>query len=464
MRPLLLILVLSFSCEAMAKSQARYFSVTQLPLAPRSAALGGSTGQERASLESAWGNPTGMVGMRGFDLLVGHTPWIGDSRLDSAGLGFGWGPGGIGLLYMENRTQYLSRDWEGSPIRKKECADGALGLNLSGRFFPVALGFGIKSLWKTMETYSSSALQLSFGTQSRIWDGRINVSAGYRDWTATQIRLIDFVSPSVAYTGFSVAVFPWVRLLEEVRYFTDVEELHSGTGLEFSGSLNDFRGALRMGFDTNQRHLGSLGGWTCGLGIGAGMYQVDYAFVPMGELGMTHRLGVKVETGVHEAWGQPDLGLRKRKRPTTAAMPEPPPEVAPELPFLSAETSTPTATLTPTQEVPALPVFDPIGTDTATSTPSPVPQSTPTPSVRTVAFLSAEAETAFAKQDWPAAETAYTALIESQPSAEAYYFRARARLRLGKQAEGIADFRQVLKLDPSRQDVKDIIKAKTGGK
>jgi len=56
--------------------------------------------------------------------------------------------------------------------------------------------------------------------------------------------------------------------------------------------------ALRVGYRTGPVSLGSLGyqnGLTGGVGVTLGNFGLDYAFVPYGELGLTHRIGLRLE-------------------------------------------------------------------------------------------------------------------------------------------------------------------------
>ncbi len=56
--------------------------------------------------------------------------------------------------------------------------------------------------------------------------------------------------------------------------------------------------ALRAGYRTGPMTLSSLGyvnGLTGGLGVTVGNFGLDYAFVPYGELGLTHRIGLRLE-------------------------------------------------------------------------------------------------------------------------------------------------------------------------
>jgi len=56
--------------------------------------------------------------------------------------------------------------------------------------------------------------------------------------------------------------------------------------------------ALRLGYrngPVNLASLGMLSGLTAGLGVKVGNFGIDYAYVPYGELGVTHRLGIQTQ-------------------------------------------------------------------------------------------------------------------------------------------------------------------------
>lgn len=91
-------------------------------------------------------------------------------------------------------------------------------------------------------------------------------------------------------------------------------------GAEYSahyGPATSFAG--RLGF--NSRSLGDLsglGGISAGAGVRLGRYGLDYAFVPLGELGLTHRFSVTVEFGKPQP---PPSGAAGFKWPTAAQEP-----------------------------------------------------------------------------------------------------------------------------------------------
>ncbi|MDD5686358.1 MAG: PorV/PorQ family protein [Elusimicrobia bacterium] len=65
-------------------------------------------------------------------------------------------------------------------------------------------------------------------------------------------------------------------------------------GGEYSaGIVSDMLIALRLGYITGRKELGNSAGLTAGIGFKVGSYVLDYAYVPFGDLGNTHRIGLK---------------------------------------------------------------------------------------------------------------------------------------------------------------------------
>ena len=67
-------------------------------------------------------------------------------------------------------------------------------------------------------------------------------------------------------------------------------------GTEYTRKLGDrFAIALRGGYNTASKDLGGTRGFALGLGLKYGNYSMDYAYVPMGELGNTNKFSVGVQ-------------------------------------------------------------------------------------------------------------------------------------------------------------------------
>ncbi|MFH1073522.1 MAG: hypothetical protein V1752_00375, partial [Candidatus Firestonebacteria bacterium] len=73
------------------------------------------------------------------------------------------------------------------------------------------------------------------------------------------------------------------------------------TGAEYTiRAQNDLNFKIRSGYNTRSAESGELGGFAVGLGLGNSEYSMDYAFVPLGSLGYTHRMSFSVAFGKGE--------------------------------------------------------------------------------------------------------------------------------------------------------------------
>ena len=69
----------------------------------------------------------------------------------------------------------------------------------------------------------------------------------------------------------------------------------AAVGAEYRRPLKDGRSvAGRAGYNTRSSDVDGLTGLSLGLGVGFGKTAFDYAFVPFGDLGTTHRIGLSV--------------------------------------------------------------------------------------------------------------------------------------------------------------------------
>jgi len=72
-------------------------------------------------------------------------------------------------------------------------------------------------------------------------------------------------------------------------------EINGGIGVENNYKLSDnVNVAWRIGYNTKTTDVGGLGGYSLGLGGNFKRYRVDYAFVPFGDLGDTHRISIGI--------------------------------------------------------------------------------------------------------------------------------------------------------------------------
>ncbi len=75
------------------------------------------------------------------------------------------------------------------------------------------------------------------------------------------------------------------------------EDAALGAGLEWKLGLGTSALFLRGGYNTRTRDVPGLQGMSAGLGWRWSLLDVDYAWIPMGDLGQTHRASVNVRLG-----------------------------------------------------------------------------------------------------------------------------------------------------------------------
>jgi hypothetical protein len=71
-------------------------------------------------------------------------------------------------------------------------------------------------------------------------------------------------------------------------------------GVEFAWTVNGLKTAVRAGYVVGpENYLGGTSGASAGVGLGWGAYQIDYAAVGYGDLGLTHRMTLVYSFGVN---------------------------------------------------------------------------------------------------------------------------------------------------------------------
>jgi hypothetical protein len=291
----------------------------------RSIALaeGGAAALE-GSESLAW-NPAGISRTEAPTISLAHTAWVMDLNTETLNAVVPTGAfGTLGILgnYLSSGA-ITQRDSMGQKA-------GSYTFNVIGgelhwaKEVNSAISLGVGAGYWSQETQGRMLGQAatSAGVQGRLAGFTLGL-AGTRlisDNCAWQASLAKQFSLGNVGLGFSGGV---VIEGEDSRY---------GAGLE--ASLGKAL-ALRFGYQRviEPTVLEGLSGLTAGVGFGLGPVSLDYGYMPMGELGQVHRIGLSY------AWLQ--------KKPATIAEQkiapiETPPVLAPAIPFAS-EPISPTA-------------------------------------------------------------------------------------------------------------------------
>jgi len=159
----------------------------------------------------------------------------------------------------------------------------------------LSLGASIKVLSQNIDTYSSVALAADLGTILEPMNG-LRLGLALKNLGP---EVDGFALPMSAHIGAAYALPLTLGEKDKWQLAVDSEVLFGAS--EFSsisvGSEYDYQDTLkiRVGYKLDDKaDLGAIKGLTAGVGVKLNIFQVDYAFSSLGELGSNHQVGLSV--------------------------------------------------------------------------------------------------------------------------------------------------------------------------
>lgn len=297
------------------------FPLLKIGPGPRASAMGdGFIGLADDATACYW-NPAGLAQLDKFETFLSHQEWFYGFRDEYLSLGLPVGKSGFGLGVIYSRTDGVEH-WtmDNSPLDTFATQSGFVALSYGYELTHSFLfGITLKGLYDDLEIEKGTGLCGDLGLIFRLGEkfnlGLVgqNLGLGVR-YGETNYRLpMQFKLGLCARPRYFNIVTDFTLPLDNIPY------VNLGIEWNIKKVL-----ALRAGYRSGPQDLFSLG-WQNGLSFGGGVFLgrvvVDYAFVPYGSLGNTHRLGLRT------AIPMPGSGLFKlkvldarTKRPITASV------------------------------------------------------------------------------------------------------------------------------------------------
>lgn len=262
----------------------------------RPLAMGSAFTAVKGDLMSGLFNPSGQAYLRGTHAALNHNAWIGGITQDSiaavlAGRAISFGV----YSTLVNYGAIEGTDESGLPTQSFTPTDFSLGLSLAKEFSNgLAVGGMVRG---TQQSIKDSGQLLSAGDIGAMWAAKempvtLGVAyanlgpAGSAKASTTALRLgLAWDIPVTARSGVLLAV--------------------GGSGLNNGGSLMQLgmegklagvafiRAGYQVSFLDNQ--TGGMSGLSTGLGARLGSFVLDYAYLPYGRLGDSHRVSLDYE-------------------------------------------------------------------------------------------------------------------------------------------------------------------------
>ncbi len=250
----------------------------------RAAAMGEAFTAVTDDSTSLYWNPAGLARVEGRELSAMYNVWF-------QGIGQGYVSVGFPLLggTMALGTNYVSmgdlegRDESGNPTETFKASDLGISVGFAGKLGRFLLGLSGGMIRSTIAGDTQSAFLVTLG-------GLVEVSEGFSLGVVAQnlgTKLGDDSLPLILKAGLALELGS-LSLAADIGKSQDTD-LYYCVGIEsWIGNVVALRAGYRTGRDVGP-------GWTAGLGFKMSGFEVDYAYVPYGDLGSTHRISLGID-------------------------------------------------------------------------------------------------------------------------------------------------------------------------
>jgi outer membrane protein OmpA-like peptidoglycan-associated protein len=259
----------------------------------RASAMGESFTGLADDASALYWNPAGLGRLDALQLALSHHEWFAGIRDEVLHAAFPVGPGafGLGVVYSgEPNVEYWDEVLQAFATCRtwNAVVSAGYGIDLAR---VVRLGATVKGTFEDLKTDSRLGGGFDIGAAAGPYKG-FGFGLACRHVGAVSAGEGTEPLPAEVAAGASYGAGP-VRVTTDAVFPLVDSRPNFRAGVEFSPvpAL-----ALRVGYRTGPVHLSSLGaltGLTAGLGVTLGGFGIDYAFVPYGELGVTHRVGIR---------------------------------------------------------------------------------------------------------------------------------------------------------------------------
>ncbi|HVE13787.1 MAG TPA: PorV/PorQ family protein, partial [Elusimicrobiota bacterium] len=276
----------------------------KIPSGARAQAMGGAGAAAIEGSEALFWNPAGLAGWDKSslnELSASYSALLETSHASALAfahpLAEDRGTLGASLLYF-SQSEIQGFTTTGDPDGSFAPRDMALSLGYARSGERFSAGGAVRVLRSELAGASGSSFAADFGIRARgvtdIGEGPLDLALCAQNF-GPPIKLggVSAPLPFVARGGSLWRVSPRLNGLLDLVLPVD-ESPYVALGGEFHGAIGDsLKGALRAGYNMHNAHkVDGFAGVTAGFGLEVARVRVDYAWVPLGDLGTTHRITI----------------------------------------------------------------------------------------------------------------------------------------------------------------------------
>jgi hypothetical protein len=262
------------------------------------------------SLDTLYYNPGGLGLLNQRELSFTHTEWLQEATYDYAAVGLPTKIGGFALSAARLGYGDLEgRDASRRPTGDFDAHDSAYGISYGGKLAGVGVGAAVKIVERKIDRDEVVSYALDFGGIRQVPGGPLRVGAAVLN-VGPGMRFIDQNDPLPLTLALGAAYERSRSLVwaADLKHEPHDERTTVMTGLEYSPlSLI----ALRAGYQFPLAHtddaLWDLDNARTGIGLQISRFRLDYALVPFGDLGLTHRFTLSLQWGPKPPSGEHNI-------------------------------------------------------------------------------------------------------------------------------------------------------------
>lgn len=283
------------ACAGEGTTAAAYLGIDP---SARSTAMGGASMAVGGDAFSFYHNPAGLASVRKDELALSHVAWFEGMHGEYLAYAI---PLKGNITLTLGGSYFSSGDMDrldegGRSDGSYKYSAYSVGLSLARRVGDFSIGVTGKNVYESLDTDGSSALALDAGV-SYLYR-TLTVGAAVQNAGGQMAVASESFNMPRAYV-FGAAWRPVDQLLVACDYYKPGESGLSGRvrgGAEYALPLGGAvqSASFRGGWDTG-RDTGTGGGANLGMGVHFMRdYYFDYAYVPLGDLGTTHRISMRI--------------------------------------------------------------------------------------------------------------------------------------------------------------------------
>lgn len=272
-------------------------AMTFLKIGVGAKAIGMGESQVAATddLYAAFWNPAGLVNLERPQLALMHNEWFAEINQEFVGIALPIGKSntvGISANYL-SFGDIQGRDQDGNLTEIFRPYDLAMILSYAHAFGDT-LGFGVNAKYMREQISDENGTGIAFDFGGLYAFSKLPLSIGINAQNVgPRVKYVEdaFQLPFVLRVGTAYRFFNdnAILTMDFIRPTDNDNAIGAGIGYTIANILQ-IRTGYKYQFGGND--LGAISGLTGGFGLSILRFQIDYALVSFGDLGLTHRLSL----------------------------------------------------------------------------------------------------------------------------------------------------------------------------